>query len=433
MRGMRMSEMNVPKLRFGEFEGEWVEKKYGDIYSFYSTNSLSRDKLNYEDGDVKNIHYGDIHTKFSTIFDIEKEKVPFINRDVDLSKVKDESYCQEGDLVIADASEDYADIGKTIELKNLNNEKLLAGLHTFLARPNKEKITIGFMGYLLQSWKIRKQVMTIAQGTKVLSLSSKRLANLKIDLPLEFEQQKIANFLTSIDQKINQLTQKKTLLESYKKGVMQKIVSQELRFKRDDGGVFEDWEIHPIGDFIDLLSGFAFKSENIVELKDGIPLLRGINITEGKIRHSEEIDKFYIGSHTNLDKYFLEENDLVISMDGSKVGKNSALIGKEDVGSLLIQRVARIRTNNNTSLSFIYQHINSVLFHNYVNRVKTSSGIPHISSKQIKDFKINFPCLVEQQKIANFLTSLDQKITQTDQQIEAMKSFKKGLLQGMFV
>ncbi len=164
--------LNVPKLRFGEFEGEWVEKLYGDIYSFYSTNSLSRDKLNYDDGEVKNIHYGDIHTKFSTIFDIEKENVPFINRDVDLSKVKDESYCQEGDLVIADASEDYTDIGKTIELKNLNNEKILAGLHTFLARPDKEKITIGFMGYLLQSWKIRKQVMTIAQGTKVLSLSS---------------------------------------------------------------------------------------------------------------------------------------------------------------------------------------------------------------------------------------------------------------------
>lgn len=108
----------VPKLRFQEFNNKWVEKKYGDIYSFYSTNSLSRDCLNYENGSVLNVHYGDIHTKFPTIFDITQSKVPFINSDIDISKIKTECYCKVGDLVIADASEDYNDIGKTIEIKN---------------------------------------------------------------------------------------------------------------------------------------------------------------------------------------------------------------------------------------------------------------------------------------------------------------------------
>ena len=161
----------TPTKRFSSFKSNWMTKLYEDIYSFYSTNSLSRDKLNYENGEVFNIHYGDIHTKFSTMFDLTKELVPVINVDVDLSKCEDEKYCQEGDLVIADASEDYEDVGKTIELINLNNEKVLAGLHTFLARPNNYKMARGFAGYLLQSWKVRRQVMVIAQGSKVLGIS----------------------------------------------------------------------------------------------------------------------------------------------------------------------------------------------------------------------------------------------------------------------
>jgi type I restriction enzyme S subunit len=205
LRGTKQSVSLIPKLRFKEFEGDWEKKFYGDIYSFYSTNSLSRDKLNYESGKVKNVHYGDIHTKFSTVFNIKNELVPFINEDINLDKIKEENYCQEGDLLIADASEDYNDIGKTIEIINLNNEKVLAGLHTFLARPNKRKMQKGFSGYLLQSWNIRKQVMTIAQGTKVLSLATGRLSKVKLNLPNLPEQQKIATFLTSVDTKIQQL------------------------------------------------------------------------------------------------------------------------------------------------------------------------------------------------------------------------------------
>src|SRR5690606_14830909 len=146
----------APKLRFKSFAERWKKIAYGDIYTFYTTNSYSRDNLNYEAGLVKNIHYGDIHTKFSTLFDIQKEHVPFINTEIDISKIKEESYCQEKDLVIADASEDYADIGKTIELVNLNNEKVVAGLHTFLARPNKYEMAKGFAGYLVQTWNVRK-------------------------------------------------------------------------------------------------------------------------------------------------------------------------------------------------------------------------------------------------------------------------------------
>jgi len=212
---------DIPGIRFRAFETKWINKNYGDIYSFYPTNSFSRNDLNYENGKIKNIHYGDIHTKFATLFDITKENLPFVNPDIDLKKLKPENFCKEKDLVIADASEDYADIGKTIELINLKNERIIAGLHTLHARPNKHEMAKGFAGYLVQNWNFRKQVLKIAQGTKVLSLSTSRLANLDLYIPSHPEQQKIASFLSSVDEKIQQLKRKKELLEQYKKGVMQ--------------------------------------------------------------------------------------------------------------------------------------------------------------------------------------------------------------------
>ncbi|MBN2729604.1 MAG: restriction endonuclease subunit S, partial [Bacteroidales bacterium] len=102
----------APVLRFPGFNGNWNIKRFDEVYSFKTTNSLSRDKLNYETGEVKNIHYGDIHTRFQTQFDIENEIVPFINPDIDISRINDDNYLKEGDLVIADASEDYNDVGK---------------------------------------------------------------------------------------------------------------------------------------------------------------------------------------------------------------------------------------------------------------------------------------------------------------------------------
>lgn len=218
-----MQKIFSQETRFPEFEGEWEEKKFGKIYSFHPTNSLSRDKLNYSKGKVKNIHYGDIHTKFSTIFIINEEDVPFIDEDINLNKISPDSYCQVGDLVVADASEDYIDIGKTIELKYLSDEKLLAGLHTFLARPQKNCMAIGFAGYLMQTWPVRKQLMTIAQGIKVLSLSKNRLAQISIILPTLPEQQKIADFLTGIDKKIELVNTQLEKTKEWKRGLLQQM------------------------------------------------------------------------------------------------------------------------------------------------------------------------------------------------------------------
>jgi type I restriction enzyme S subunit len=211
------------KNEHGEEFPEWGESKFGLLYSFLTTNSLSRDKLNYNSGVVKNIHYGDIHTKFNPLFDITKECVPYINDEMQIAKVKTDNYCKKGDLVIADASEDYNDIGKTIEIVNLNNQKVVAGLHTIMARPDLNKISFGFGAYLMQTDDIHFQIRKISQGTKVLGLSSNKLSDISVNLPCLTEQTKIANFLCSLDDKINHYIVQIEKTEKWKNGLMQKM------------------------------------------------------------------------------------------------------------------------------------------------------------------------------------------------------------------
>lgn len=214
-------------IRFKDENGDdfpdWQEKVFQNVYSFKTTNSYSRDKLNYKNGSVRNIHYGDIHTKFNSLFDIEKEYVPFINKDVNVSKIPEDCYLQEGDLVIADASEDYNDIGKTIEIQNISGEKLVAGLHTFLARKETDDIGKGFASFLMKTYKVRLDIMTIAQGTKVLGISKGRLGLIPLLIPTLPEQTQITNFLTSIDISIENLSQQIDDSQVFKQGLLQKM------------------------------------------------------------------------------------------------------------------------------------------------------------------------------------------------------------------
>jgi type I restriction enzyme S subunit len=194
----------------------------------------------------------------------------------------------------------------------------------------------------------------------------------------------------------------------------------------------EAWLKIPLGHKVDLLSGFPFDGVDISQDRDGVRLLRGINITEGTIRHSNEIDRFFKKSTHGLEKYTLCVNDLVIGMDGSKVGKNAALISEEDANALLVQRVARLRLTSDCDIKFIFQQIISPAFHAYVDRINTSSGIPHISANQIREFEIFFPSVPEQRKIAECLSSVDDLIAAQARKVDALKTHKKGLMQQLF-
>ena len=222
----------LPRSRFPGFRdaGEWDRRAMKDLYSFVPTNSFSREQLNYMEGHVRNIHYGDIHTQFSTHFDMKNEIVPFVNPSESLGKIRPESYCVEGDLIFADASEDLSDVGKCIEIVKLNDEKLISGLHTILARQKHESLVVGFGGYLFESDQVRAQIIKESHGTKVVGISAGRLSRMEICFPPQrIEQQKIASCLSSVVQLISEQSRRLDALRIHKKGLMQQLfpVSEE--------------------------------------------------------------------------------------------------------------------------------------------------------------------------------------------------------------
>ncbi|MGY6560718.1 MAG: restriction endonuclease subunit S [Luteibaculaceae bacterium] len=222
-----MQRIFSQQLRFKDENGndfpDWEKKKLGEVFSFKVTNSFSRENLNYKYGQIKNIHYGDIHTKFKILFDVSKEVVPFVNPEISISRISTDNYCKEGDVIFADASEDLNDVGKSIEIVNLGSEKVLAGLHTILARPETGFFCIGFLGYLFSSNNIRTQIQKESQGSKVLSISVGRLSSINIAVPSIPEQTKIANFLSALDEKINVQSRLIASITQWKKGLLQQM------------------------------------------------------------------------------------------------------------------------------------------------------------------------------------------------------------------
>jgi len=216
----------VPRLRFPEFRGDttWLAPQLGKLYGFKRTNTLSRANLNYEFGTIRNIHYGDIHTKFAPLFRMENEHVPYINLDVAPNGFDDEAFCEEGDIVLADASEDLDGVGTAIEVVSLNGERVVAGTHTILATRRGSVPVVGFGGLLFQSAAVRTAIKREAQGAKVYGISATRISAIPIPIPpTEAEQQRIATCLASLEDVLAARVRMIDTLKQRKQGLLQQL------------------------------------------------------------------------------------------------------------------------------------------------------------------------------------------------------------------
>lgn len=192
------------------------------------------------------------------------------------------------------------------------------------------------------------------------------------------------------------------------------------------------WQKHKVGELCDLLTGYPFPGDKILNRGKNL-LMRGINITEGRIRHSDEIDRYYNEDTIGLEKYRLQVGDLVIGMDGSKVGKNSALVTSKENYSLLVQRVARLRNEDKNLINLIQISVGSDKFIKYVEEMKTSSAIPHISPADIRNFPLSLPeDSNERRLVASYFTSLDSQISASTSRLASLKQMKAASLQAMF-
>jgi type I restriction enzyme, S subunit len=364
---------NVPALRFPEFEGEWVENKFEDL----CTLQRGFDLTNSTRVDGKIPVYSS--SGLSYYHNVAKVKGPGVvtGRKGIVGKV----YFIEEDFWPHDTSLWVKDF-------HFNSEK--------------------FVYYFLLRFRLER----FDASTSVPTLNRNNVHGIKIKHPNLTEQQKIASFLSAADDKIQQLSKKKALLEKYKKGVMQQLFSQQIRFKDDNGNDYPEWEEEKLGTIVEVKKG---EQLNKIELTESCqyPCINGGITPSGY-----------------TDKYNSEKDTITVSEGGNSCGFVNII--RTDFWSGGHCYTLKAKNQSTIENEYLYQ----LLKYNEakIMKLRVGSGLPNIQKKDIISFKMLIPTSYDEQiKISEFLTYIDNKINYTSTQLEQAKKFKKGLLQQMFV
>ena len=418
--------MSVPKLRFKEFDGAWPELKLKDLVKSLDAGV----SVNSEDIEPQSNEYSVLKTSCisSGYFDVSERKR--VLQVTEITRLKEP-------------------VLENSILMSRMNTPLLVGMNAYVSKApertflpdrlwqlkiNEEKTFTRWLAFYLGSDQGLNQIRDLASGTSnsMKNITKSDVMNLGLFVPSKEEQTKIASFLSSVDEKISQLTQKHQLLSQYKQGMMQKLFSQQIRFKADDGSEFGEWEYYKLGELTTLITkgttptSLGGKFEN-----SGINFIKIESLSsDGKFL----LDKFaYIDevTHNKLARSQLENEDILFSIAGA-LGR-VAIISNDYLPANTNQALAIIRLRNKNVTQYIYYFLNS----DYVKKIIETESVQlaqaNFSLGQLSDLDIVLPCHEEQTKIANFLSAIDQKIEVTSQQIEQAKQWKKGLLQQMFV
>ena len=359
--------------------------KLNELGSFYSGLS-GKSKEDFRDGNAKFITYVNIFNNPALNTDVEDK--------VKIAEGEKQNTIQYGDLLFTGSSETPDECGMCSVLTHHTDEHLYLNSFCFGFRFNDlSDKNPDFMKHLFRSSSIRKDICKTANGVTRYNISKKEFAKIEIPLPPLPVQEAIVNILDRFAEYTAELQAELQARQQQYNYYLDTLLSFEGR---------EDVQWKKLGEVADLLSGFPFDSTQFTNA--GVRLMRGVNIKRGQLCFNENDDRYW-KSTTGLEKYIVDENDIVISMDGSLVGKSFGMVKKEHLPLLLVQRVARIRSSV-FNINFIYHCINN-WFPNYVDKKKTQGAIPHISMKDIANFPIPSPSLEEQGKIATILDRFD--------------------------
>ena len=411
-----MSEVaQVPQLRFPEFSGEWEDGKLGNYGNLINGLTYSPDNI-VDDGLLvlrsSNVQNGQIYLNDNV----------YVNLDVD-----DAALTKEDDILICVRNGSKRLIGKsTIINKNLPKSTHGAFMTVFRGESNK------FISHWFHSSIYYKEVHKNL-GATINSINGSNLKKFKTIFPLKPEQQKIAAFLTAVDTKIEQLSKKQELLGEYKKGLMQQIFSQAIRFKADDGSDFPDWEEKKLGGIGHTFNGLTGKTKD--DFGRGKPYIQYMQIFESS---KINIDNFgLVDVRDDENQKVAQYGDVFFTTSSETpdaVGYSSVLL--DDIDKLYLNSFCfGFRPNSLDELSpnFAQFLLRSANFRRRVVRLAQGSTRYNMSKVQLMKEVISLPCLKEQTKIAIFLSSIDSKIEQVGKQLDESKQFKKALLQQMFV
>ena len=413
--------MAAPKLRFKEFDGDWEV----NTIQYFMDNNFILDQM---DG-----NHGELYPKSE---EFSSSGVPYVSATDFSSGTVDFSQCKRlpleraalfkkgiaknGDVLFAH----NATVGPVAILETELDFVILSTTATYYRCDGNFLNNYYLKNYFESDFFVQQYFGIMSQSTRnQVPITTQR--KLSISIPIIKEQTKIASFLSSVDEKISQLTQKHELLSQYKQGMMQKMFTQQLRFKADDGSEFGEWEEVALSKVSDVRDG-THDSPSYV--KDGYPLITSKNLKNGKLDLTD-INLISEDDYLNINKRSaVNIGDIIFGMIGT-IG-NPVLLNSD---GFAIKNVALIKEKDELLNIYLIHYLNSSFFAKQVALLNAGNTQKFLALGQIRSLSIHKPQLAEQTKIANFLSSIDQKIEVVAQQIEQAKQWKKGLLQQIFV
>ena len=401
-----------PKLRFKEFDENWKEVTLKNcitsIDSGWSPQCESYPANSSEWGVLKttSVDWSGFNSSFNKKLPLELTP----RKEIEVKPL---------DILVTRAGPTER-VGVVSVVPHSVRSKLMISDKLIRLKSNEENNPL-FLGISLSSVKCQNQLQSKTSGLakSQTNISQKILGEVLLKLPSKEEQTKIASFLSAVDEKISQLTKKHELLSQYKQGMMQKLFSQQLRFKADDGSEFGEWEEKELKDIAEinpkskkLPESFIYIDLESVE-KGQLLLQKNIELQDAPSRAQRLLAKGDV-LFQMVRPY--QQNNYYFNLSGEYVASTG---------------YAQIRTKLDSK--FIYYALHEKTFLDEVMNRCTGTSYPAINSSDLSSIEILIPCLEEQTKIANFLSSIDQKIEVVAQQIEQAKQWKKGLLQQMFI
>ncbi len=407
---------------------DWAIPEFGTVFSFLKSFSFSREQLTDEKtkDEIRNIHYGDIHATYENeILDFETEqRVPFLKDGyIDIKQFDDENFpaLKDGDLIIADASEDFEGVCNCVELKNINGRKVVSGLHTFAARGNVDIIAIGFRTYVLNNQQVIRELRRIATGISVYGVSKTNLSKVKLPLPPLPEQRAIAHVLGLMDSAISKNNQLIAQKELNKKWLMQNLLTGKKRLKGFDG----EWK--------EMKLGKLFKQiKNINDGGDSHSIMT-ISSKLGLISQEDKFDRVIAGD--SLKKYTqLKKEDFAYNKGNSKTYQMGCIYQLEEAESALVPFVYICFSPTDLVYAKFYKHW--FLAHGLDRQLKKiitsgarGDGLLNVNTDDFFNLRIPFPPKEEQTAIARVLQAADKEIQLLKTKTEKLREQKKGMMQ----
>ena len=390
----------------GDIPVDWELQTFDETFRVLSNNTLSRENLNNRGGAVRNIHYGDILTKFPEVLNC-KEEIPYVN---DLSLLSSSTQLlQDGDIVIADTAEDET-VGKVTEVQNLGDSKLVAGLHTIPCRVKKGDFAPGWLGYYMNSNLFHNQILPYITGIKVSSISKGAISETLILVPPFDEQEKIVQSLNEVQLLMTAETKVVNKMKFVKNGCLSKMFPQkdaavpEMRLP----GFTDAWEQRKLGDIAsDMVAGGDI-DKDLILAEGQYPVIANALTGDGIVGY--------------YDKEYRVNAPAVTVTGRGDVGHAKARL----VNFTPVVRLLSVKSEHD--VFFLENVINTLKI------VIESTGVPQLTVPQLAKYEVAFPRqLDEEEHIGAFFKQLDHLITLHQRKLEKLKNIKKSCLEKMFV